>query len=240
MSVFLKNALSWLTLPLSWSFIFLAASLFILWFTKKARAGRILVTAGFAALYLFSIRPVALLLLSPLEGAYPYYAAQHVDFVVVLGGGQYSEASCDRLLEGLRIKRLNTQSRLVLSGAPCGAPVSEAEVLADRACSLGVPEGGIIREPCSRVTFEHPIYVKSIVGNRPFAVVTSASHMPRAIRLFRKAGLNPVPAPAGNLSLKLSRSGKISFAPNISALAASSAALHEYFGLLWAYLRGQI
>lgn len=240
MALFFKNLLSCLILPLTWAMVLMAAGLLILWFSKRAKAGRILVTAGFLALYLFSIRPTALLLLAPLEGRYPVYTARPVEFVVVLGGGQYSEASWERLMEGLRVLRLNPGKRLVLSGAPCGAPVSEAEVLAGKAMSLGVPPGDIIEEPCSRITFEHTVYVKPLVGGRPFAVVTSAAHMRRAVSLFRKAGLNPVPAPAGSLSLKLVRTGRSSVVPNAAALSASSAAFHEYFGLLWAYLRGQI
>ena len=210
------------------------------WRWRKSGAGRILAAAGLAVLYLCSIRPVALFLLSPLEGRYPPYSGQHVDFVVVLGGGQYSEASCERLFEGLRVNRANPGSVLVLSGAPCGAPESEAEVMGRMARSLGVPESGIVLEPSSRATFDHPIYARPIVGSRPFAVVTSASHMPRAMMLFRKAGMNPVPAPAVSLTLKLSRSGGFALAPGAGALAASSAAFHEYFGLLWAMLLGQI
>ncbi|MBI5845956.1 MAG: YdcF family protein [Deltaproteobacteria bacterium] len=240
MTLFLKNILSWFTLPLSWVVVVLATGLALSRFSKKMRAGRLLMSAGFLILFLFSIRPTALLLLAPLEGRYPAYAGQPVDFVVVLGGGQYSEASSERLFEGIRIKRLNPESRLVLSGAPCGAPVSEADVLAARALALGVPASEIILEPCSRVTCEHPLFVKPLVAGRPFAVVTSASHMHRAVRLFKKAGLNPVPAPAGSLSLRLNNAGRSALAPNISALSASSAAFHEYFGLLWAYLRGQI
>jgi len=240
LAILVKNTLSFFTLPLSWAILLLAAGTALLLLTKKVRAGRVLAAAGLFTLFLFSVRPVALLLLSPLEGRYPSYAGQPVDFVVVLGGGQYSEASCERLLEGLRIKRLHPESRLVLSGAPCGAPVSEALVMEGFARRLGVPASDIILEPCSRVTFEHTLYVKPLVKGRPFALVTSAFHMHRAVRLFRKAGLDPVPAPAGSLSLKLSRSQRCALVPGVPSLAASSAATHEYFGLLWAYFRGQI
>lgn len=232
--------LSYFTLPLSWAMALWAAGLCLLWFTKKAKAGRITLTAGFFVLYLFSIRPTALLLLAPLENRFPAYDGQLIDFVVVLGGGQYSEASRERLMEGIRIKRANPGSSLVFSGAPCGAPVSEAGVMAAQARDLGVPAGEIIEEPCARVTSEHPFYVKPLVAGRPFALVTSAAHMPRAMGLFRKAGMNPVPAPAGGLGLKLDRTLSDAPVPSAPALSASSAACHEYFGILWARLRGQI
>ncbi len=240
MSFLIKKLISAFALPLTWALLLLAAGLVLLWWTRRQRAGRVLVSLSLAVLYIFSIRPTALLLLSPLENRHPAYAARHADFVVVLGGGQYSDASCERLSEGIRIWRANPGSRLVLSGAACGERVSEAEVLADCAVSLGVPPNAVVREPCSRDTSEHPGYVKSIVGGRPFALVTSASHMPRALAMFRKAGLSPIPAPAGYLSLRLARTGRFALSPSATALSASSAALHEYLGLLWARLRGQI
>ena len=37
--------------------------------------------------------------------------------------------------------------------------------------------------------------VKEIVGKDKFILVTSASHMLRAMALFRKQGMEPIPAP---------------------------------------------
>ena len=35
-----------------------------------------------------------------------------------------------------------------------------------------------------------------MIGREKFILVTSAAHMPRSMALFRKRGLQPIPAPA--------------------------------------------
>lgn len=63
-------------------------------------------------------------------------------------------------------------------------------------------------------------------------LVTSAAHMPRAIRNFQAVGLNPIPAPTQYLTGRGSRSSLLSWLPSSSALEKSELALHEYLGLL--------
>ncbi len=53
----------------------------------------------------------------------------------------------------------------------------------------------IVLETKATDTKDHPIYVKKIVGKDRFILVTSASHMPRAMALFRKHGMEPIAAP---------------------------------------------
>jgi len=64
--------------------------------------------------------------------------------------------------------------------------------------------------------------------------------MPRAMVLFRKAGLNPIPAPTGHLVISTPPSGRISFFPSSGNLEKSERAFYEFLGLVWAKLRGQI
>jgi uncharacterized SAM-binding protein YcdF (DUF218 family) len=58
--------------------------------------------------------------------------------------------------------------------------------------------------------------------------------------LFRKQGMDPIPAPAGQTAKARQVLTPDLFFPNSTALERSSRALHEYLGLLWAKLRGQI
>ena len=83
----------------------------------------------------------------------------------------------------------------------------------------------------SNSTAEHPINVKRLVGQAPFILVTSAYHMPRAMLVFQRAGLNAIPYPVdryvfGNYKL-------IDVLPVTGNLQAIPLALHEYAGLLW-------
>ncbi len=76
------------------------------------------------------------------------------------------------------------------------------------------------------------LYLKKIVGNHPFILVTSAYHMPRAMALFTAQHMHPIPAPTQFIGLtQLSIKTVI---PNASSLFLSDLAIHEYLGLWWA------
>jgi len=83
---------------------------------------------------------------------------------------------------------------------------------------------------------------KKIVGPDPFLLVTSAAHMPRSMALFRKQGMNPIPAPTGH-QVKERQRGEISpgsFFPGIGELEKAEMAVYEYLGLAWVKIRGKI
>ena len=72
------------------------------------------------------------------------------------------------------------------------------------------------------------------MGNEQFILVTSATHMPRAMSLFKSLGLNPIAAPTsyykGNFS-----SSFINL--RASSFYLSKIAIHEYIGILWSKLQ---
>ena len=78
--------------------------------------------------------------------------------------------------------------------------------------------------------------IKSIVGDDPFVLVTSASHMPRSVKLFRHEGLRPLPAPA----YYRCRGESEYLLPRVVNIETCHLAVHEYLGLAWSFLRGQI
>jgi len=100
-----------------------------------------------------------------------------------------------RFVVGFRIHKLLPESRLVFSGGAVFDPVSEAEVMARAAEIMGVEGDRIILEEISRDTGDQARLVQKIVGDERFILVTSASHMPRSMVLFRKSGMEPIPAP---------------------------------------------
>ena len=58
--------------------------------------------------------------------------------------------------------------------------------------------------------------------------------------LFRRLGKNPLPAPADHLGLDSPGVGIGDFFPTSSALMRAHAGTHEYLGMLWSKLRGQM
>ena len=89
-------------------------------------------------------------------------------------------------------------------------------------------------------TREEALKIVDIVGDKPFYLVTSATHLKRAVALFRKLGARPIPVPAHYyLKSPEFRFSLKAFFPSSHTLEMSQSALHEYMGLLWTKMRGQ-
>ncbi|HIJ40765.1 MAG TPA: DUF218 domain-containing protein [Deltaproteobacteria bacterium] len=258
----LKKIIAPFLLPLPFCLLISFLGLFLLWRGRMKTTGKVLVTVGLVLLTVFSYFPVSRVMNAPLNGRYEAFFGgsgsrqipenrKKVAYVVVLGGGHNSHSSIPvpgrlsgdsliRLLEGIRIYRLNPGSKLVLSGGGAYDPVPEAQGMADVARFVGVNSDDLILEKTSLDTKDQARIVKTIVGDRPFVLVTSATHLPRSMALFRKMGMAPVPGPAGPTCRAAQPLTSGDFFPDSNALDNSSRALHEYVGLLWAKMRGQI
>jgi uncharacterized SAM-binding protein YcdF (DUF218 family) len=164
---------------------------------------------------MFGTRVVAELLLAPLEDGYetPSVAVLQeagVSTVVVLTGGGYTpvaerlssalpHASTHRFLAGMELA-VRLGARIVFSGsAGRGArELGTAGHMAALARTLA-PGLDVQAETESDSTAEHPANVRKLVGDAPFALVTSASHVPRAMRAFERAGMHPYAYPVDRL-----------------------------------------
>ena len=65
--------------------------------------------------------------------------------------------------------------------------------------------------------------------------------MPRAMGLFRKHGMDPIPAPTDYMVKE--REGGLSpgvFFPSAGSLENAERVIHEYLGMVWARIMGQI
>jgi uncharacterized SAM-binding protein YcdF (DUF218 family) len=119
------------------------------------------------------------------------------DAIVVLGAalrpsGEPGFALVRRLEHGVRVLERGRAPWLVLSGGVVGAAPSEAQVMADLARARGVDAGRLILEERSRNTFENALHTGRIMRARGWArvvVVTDPFHMPRALYVFRRLGL---------------------------------------------------
>lgn len=249
-----------LLFPLELSIELFLLGLILLWFTKKQKAGKCLVAIGLLFLLAFSTYPFASAILRPLERRYPTIDVldqRNLDklgakYIVVLGGGQvydptipvtsqFYPSSLVRLIEGIRLHRQIPGSKLILSGGNDKyEPTTNAELMKKMALSLGVKKEDIVLEPGSKNTYEEAKNIKDIVGKEKFILVTSASHMPRSMALFKKLGMEPIPAPTDYLvkeSYKISPQG---FFPSSDNIKMTEAAFYEYFALIKEKLAGRI
>lgn len=261
---FLKKLISAVLMPMPLCLAAIAVGLALLWFTKRQRAGKIVATAGFGALLLLSYGVVADLLSVPLENDHqPLLVAGSADgpddararqarWIVVLGGGhsyhpelppnsQAGLAALARLVEGVRLKKQLPAAKLIVSGA-YGAPgPTHAKVLASIAEGMGVARADIVLEERTYDTHDEAMAVRNLVGgNTTVILVTSATHLPRAAALFRKQGLDPLPSPADVVGIDPPGVDVGSFFPDGGAMFEIQRAWHEYLGMIFSKLRGQI
>jgi uncharacterized SAM-binding protein YcdF (DUF218 family) len=259
----LKKLLSQCFYPLPLGLAMLILGLVCLWGTRRQRLGKALVTLGTLLLLLLSFSFFGSELLAPLEDRYPPLLHPETiawetgtpgpspRWIVVLGGGhvsdprlpansQISEAALSRVVEGVRLYHAIPGSRLLLSGGRVFDPVPESEVMARIALLLGVKPQDIMLESDSRDTAEEAEHIAKMIGRNKLILVTSAGHLPRSMALFRKRGMQPIPAPA-NYMLKNSQGSTLEvFFPSPVNLVNAHKAVHEYLGLAWAWLRGAI
>ncbi len=258
-----KKIVSQFLNPVAIGLEILVLGLFCLWATKMQRLGKIVVTLGTMFLLLLSLSFMSARLLTPLEGRYPALLypetmvwqgsadAASLKWIVVLGGGhvsdprlpvnsQISQAALGRVVEGVRLYKAIPGSKLLLSGGGVYDSVPEADVMGRIAVLLGVKPQDITLERDSRDTEEEAVLIAKMVGAQKIILVTSAAHMPRSVALFRKNGLQPIPAPADYLVKEAQGPDLGRFFPNAGPLRQVESAWHEYLGLAWAWLRGSV
>lgn len=221
------------------------AGLLLLWRGRR-RPARWLLTAALAGLLLLAYGIPGSWLARRLESRHaPFPDGTAVARVVVLGGDySYSRriparnhigsSSLARLVEGIRIYRQQEEGcTLVLSG------IGVAEGMRVVALDLGVPEEDIVLDPVSRDTGEQARLLGERLGGAPFALVTSATHMPRALALFHRQGLEPIAAPTDYLCKPGDGWSFYAAFPAASRVRTAERAIHEMLGLLWVRLRRQ-
>lgn len=250
-----KKIVAPLFFPLSLCLEILLVGIFLLWFTRRQKAGKIIVSIGVVLLIALSYGTASEMLLRPLENKYPpltdISAISDIKWVVVLSGGhspdpnlpvtgQLSDASLVRLAEGIRIHRELPQSKLILSGGAVFSTITEAKVMADVAIALGVDAKKLVLESEAKDTKDQARLIQNIVGENRFILVTSASHMPRSMALFQKKGMRPMPAPIGHRIIEKQKLTPAMFFPSAARIGKMERAFYEYLGLAWAKLRGQI
>lgn len=228
MEFILKKILSAFLMPLSVGLILFLIGLFYL-YSKNHKKAKLYLSISFLWIFIIAYSPFSNKILQPLESIYPKIGNNISAKYILLLGGHFE----GRAYEVLRLYNLIEGSKIITSGYPGGALHSEALKNANRLIELGIPKDDIFMQDEPKDTQEEAQSIKKIVGNEPFIMVTSAAHMPRAMTLFKKEGLNPMAAPA-NFLVKKHDSMSL---PNGSNLIKTEIAFHEYIGSIWNKLK---
>ncbi len=207
-----------------------------------------LLAAAATVLLVFSNGLVATLLMVPLEYAHPalHDPRQYPDtrVIVVLTAYAAGDASMPesahrnassafRILEAANLSVLRPDCNVIVSGS-----ADAARIMGHQLRLLGVPDERLSIDITSNTTSASAEQLKSMIGNRPLFLVTSAGHMRRAIGVFRKNGMNPIPAPTD-----YQLPGNVRYASWTTSpihLQASDLAVHEYFALAWYRLTNRL
>jgi len=162
-----------------------------------------------AVLVALAILPLGDLLLQPIERTYPAEPALgQVDGIIVLGGGEDARASTfwgqmqlneggERYTAALALAKRFPEARILFTGGSgalrdlAGAETSEADMAGRFFRDQGVAPGRLLLEGQSRNTAENARLSLALAAPAPgetWVLVTSAFHMPRAMRSFETAG----------------------------------------------------
>ncbi len=175
--------------------------------TPWRRLGALLIGAaavGFAAI---ATLPLGLWLIAPLEARFPAPTAPppEVAGLILLGGAVETAASsqargvaltaaAERLTATAVLARRYPEAPVIVtggSGAMLDPGAREAPHAARALAALGVAPSRLRPEPASRNTWQNAMQARRLADRsdqRPWVLITSAWHMPRAVGAFRAAG----------------------------------------------------
>ena len=95
----------------------------------------------------------------------------------------------------MRLYRQMPGATLLVSGGSVFGYGSDADAMQALAIGLGVNPADIVLDMESPDTETQAKLIRTMVGNERVVLVTSASHMPRSVGLFERAGVGVLPAP---------------------------------------------
>ncbi|CAM4029091.1 MULTISPECIES: envelope biogenesis factor ElyC [Vibrio] len=246
----LKKIITAFLMPLPAMLLIGFFGLALVMFTRKHKSGCIFIFISLASIFAISFQPVSTSLLKPLERKYTAFLppAESLDYVMVLGSGhvidpqipptsELSRTALMRLSEGIRILRMYPGAKLILSGYDGGSEMSQARMMATVALALGVAKSDIILLETAQDTWEEARQAAGFVGEKHMSLVTSASHMERALREFHSAGLNPTPAPTNYLAQSNINQAWQKYTPQARYLEQTERYWHETMGKWWKNIR---
>jgi uncharacterized SAM-binding protein YcdF (DUF218 family) len=225
--------------------------------TRHQKVGRRLVLASTALLLIGGLLPLSTWLILPLEERFARadLSGRPVDGIVILGGMEDARVStarhahalneaAERLTEAAALARRFPEAKIVLTSGAIeivSAPTAGADAIEIILRDLGIGEDRLFLERRARDTWENAAKSKALVGPKPgerWLLVTSASHMPRAMGAFRKAGFAVEPWPVDYRTVGWSDMLRLMESP-AEGLRRLDLAVHEWLGLMAYRLTGR-
>jgi uncharacterized SAM-binding protein YcdF (DUF218 family) len=226
LSFLIKKGISFFLMPLTIAVLLGGIALWLLHHGKVKKAKYYLI-AMLIWMLLITSAPISNILISPLEQQYAKLEQipKDVRYILLLGGDKER-----RGWEALRLYQQMSDATIITSGYSMYDEQSEAIKTARLLMEAGVKKEHILMQSEAKDTKEEAQAIKKRLGNAPFLLVTSAYHMPRAMLLFQKEGVNPIAAPA---DFNHPEEDGLNSMFRSEHLEKTEQAFHEYLGLLW-------
>ena len=159
-----------------------------------------------------------------------------------------SSYSRNRTTCGVDLYQQGYAPTLVLTGGDgriFGTGPQEAVEMKRWAVRLGVPESATMIDTEARNTYEDATGTKRLLGPASIFLVSSASHLPRAVPAFTKQGFRVTPAPCDYASQHLPRENwddidLFDILPNDTALQHTTEAVTEVASIVIYWLAGEL
>jgi len=224
------------------------------------RLGVLVAALAVAETLVMAFPPVSDALLEPLQAKARAAAAEApaccYDAIVVLGGGigaahppelpePHLNDGADRIWQAARLWKRGAAPRIIVTGGSFlakhgGPPLTEADAMRVFLIDLGVPADAITDEGAALNTIENIRNVRAIIGKGRVALVTSAYHMPRALQLAARGGLDVGAFPTDYQAVPTARLPWDNWLPSIAGLSQSNLALREIIALNLDYRRSSL
>jgi uncharacterized SAM-binding protein YcdF (DUF218 family) len=261
MFLYLSKLLPLFFYPLGLACVFLLFSLLMLW--KRPRVAAMAIALALTVLLVSGNAWVSHSLVRSLEWQnLPLAEIPSSEAIVVLGGATKSATpprpgvdlneTGDRVIYAAQLYRQKKAPIIILSGGRIdwrGSGSSESADMATILTSIGIPTEAIVQEPDSLNTYENAVNVRKILadrGIRRVLLVTSAMHMPRSLLIFKRQGIDVIPAPTdflisqGEIEELAStpKAAILNLFPDSDNLQQFTSAVKEYIGTVVYRLRG--
>lgn len=229
-------------------FILLLICFIVCLTSGKKKGGALILLLTIVLLYGFSIEPVSGYLSYQLEKDYirdrPARENTRIDVVVALSGGNYDiqalyktfpgENTTIRLVQAVRMYKDYNAQFLVCSGKGKNK-IADAELMAQMAEMFGVPRERIRIDAKSENTYEHAVEMNKMFIDKDIRIglVTSAYHMKRSEKMFRKYFKHVLPLASNYLYHSPVGASAVRYIPQSQRLMNNTLVFREYVGALW-------
>ncbi|MGI0490674.1 YdcF family protein [Alkalinema pantanalense CENA528] len=260
MFLFLSKLLPLFIYPLGLALWMLVAAI-VLILRKRSRLALIPIALSTVILLVSSSGAFSSFLVRSLEKQNLPQPLPNAQAIAVLGGATQSALpprpwvemsdEGDRVLYAAKLYRDGKAPKVILSGGRIGwrgPGISEAEDMATFMETMGVPRSAMLLEPNSLNTRENAVNIQKIAEQNQISqmlLVTSAMHMPRSLMIFRKLGMNPIPATTDFIVTTPNQppslqSFLLNLLPEAENLRSTTRAIKEYIGMLIYWLKGWV